>query len=385
MNFKALILLMAGHLVTDINTGALPAFLPFIKESLSLSYTMTASIILIFNITSSVIQPVFGYFSDRWSARWLLPTGCFVASLGLSLLGFGSSYAWIFLFTALGGLGQGSYHPEGFKTVSFLSEEKKATAISLFLVSGSLGLSLGPIMATLFFKFLGLKGSLLFLPLGIAMAVIFLVTSHWKVKTDLPIRKAKGSETPGSKRQRFPMVLLLLMVVLRSATRLSLTTFVPFYFINTLQRDPLVVGKYLSIFLLAGAVGSLAGGPAADRYGYKSTVLFSLGLTSLFLYLFFYTNGTESLIFFAVAGLVINSSNAITMAMGQSYMPQNLGMASGLILGLGMGVGGIGTTILGWVADQWGLPFTLHIIFILPLLSLLAFLFVPYRPLHPSL
>jgi len=376
---------MAGHLVTDINTGALPAFLPFIKESLSLSYIMTASIILIFNITSSVIQPVFGYFSDRWSARWLLPTGCFVASLGLSLLGFGSSYAWIFLFTALGGLGQGSYHPEGFKTVSFLSEEKKATAISLFLVSGSLGLSLGPIMATLFFKFLGLKGSLLFLPLGIAMAVIFLVTSHWKVKTDLPIRKAKGSETPGSKRQRFPMVLLLLMVVLRSATRLSLTTFVPFYFINILQRDPLVVGKYLSIFLLAGAVGSLAGGPAADRYGYKSTVLFSLGLTSLFLYLFFYTNGTESLIFFAVAGLVINSSNAITMAMGQSYMPQNLGMASGLILGLGMGVGGIGTTILGWVADQWGLPFTLHIIFILPLLSLLAFLFVPYRPLHPSL
>jgi FSR family fosmidomycin resistance protein-like MFS transporter len=385
MNFKALILLMAGHLVTDINTGALPAFLPFIKESLSLSYIMTASIILIFNITSSVIQPVFGYFSDRWSARWLLPTGCFVASLGLSLLGFGSSYAWIFLFTALGGLGQGSYHPEGFKTVSFLSEEKKATAISLFLVSGGLGLSLGPIMATLFFKFLGLKGSLLFLPLGIAMAVIFLVTSHWKVKTDLPIRKAKGSETPGSKRQRFPMVLLLLMVVLRSATRLSLTTFVPFYFINILQRDPLVVGKYLSIFLLAGAVGSLAGGPAADRYGYKSTVLFGLGLTSIFLHLFFYSNGTESLIFFAVAGLVLNSSNAITMAMGQSYMPQNLGMASGLILGLGMGVGGIGTTILGWVADQWGLPFTLHIIFILPLLSLLAFLFVPYRPLHPSL
>lgn len=385
MNFKALILLMAGHLVTDINTGALPAFLPFIKESLNLSYIMTALIILIFNITSSVIQPVFGYFSDRWSARWLLPTGCFVASLGLSLLGFGSSYAWIFLFTALGGLGQGSYHPEGFKTVSFLSEEKKATAISLFLVSGSLGLSLGPIMATLFFKFLGLKGSLLFLPLGIAMAVIFLVTSHWKVKTDLPIRKAKGSETAGSKRQRFPMALLLFTVVFRSATQLSLKTFVPFYFINILQRDPLVVGKYLSIFLLAGAVGSLAGGPAADRYGYKSTVLFGLGLTSIFLHLFFYSNGTESLIFFAVAGLVLNSSNAITMAMGQSYMPQNLGMASGLILGLGMGVGGIGTTILGWVADQWGLPFTLHIIFILPLLSLLAFLFVPYRPLHPSL
>jgi FSR family fosmidomycin resistance protein-like MFS transporter len=83
MNLKALILLIAGHFVTDINTGALPAFLPFIKESLNLSYTVAASIVLVFNVTSLVIQPVFGYFSDRTSARWLLLTGCFVASLGV--------------------------------------------------------------------------------------------------------------------------------------------------------------------------------------------------------------------------------------------------------------------------------------------------------------
>ena len=111
INLKALILLTAGHLVTDINLGALPAFLPFIKEFLNLSYTMTASIMLIFNVTSSVIQPIFGYFSDRRSARWLLPSGCFIASLGMALLGFGSSYSWILFFAALSGLGQGSYHP----------------------------------------------------------------------------------------------------------------------------------------------------------------------------------------------------------------------------------------------------------------------------------
>ncbi len=89
MNWKALALLIAGHFVTDINTGALPAFLPFIKDSLALSYTMTASIILFFNVTSSVIQPLFGYLSDRWSVRWLLPVGPFLASLGLGLLGLG--------------------------------------------------------------------------------------------------------------------------------------------------------------------------------------------------------------------------------------------------------------------------------------------------------
>jgi len=386
MNLKALILLTAGHLVTDINTGALPAFLPFIKEFINLSYTMTASIMLIFNVTSSVIQPIFGYFSDRWSARWLLPSGCFIASLGMALLGFGSSYSWIFFFAALSGLGQGSYHPEGFKTVNFLSGEKKATAISLFLVGGSLGLSLGPLMATIFFKYLGLKGSLLFLPLGMAMGLIFLATPFLKAKSDILIHKAKDLRTSGFPRQGFfPMALLLLVVVLRAATSMSLQTFVPFYFINILQRDPLIVGKYLSTFLLAGTIGSLAGGPFADRYGYKRTVLFGLGLTSIFLHLFYYAKGMESLIFFAVAGFVLHSSGAITMAMGQSYMPQNLGMASGLILGLAMGVGGIGTMILGWVADKWGLHFTLHITFILPLLSLLTFLFVPYPSRHSSL
>jgi len=381
MNWKALLLLIAGHFVTDINSGALPAFLPFIKESLSLSYTVTAAIILVFNVTSSVIQPIFGYFSDRRSAGWLLPSGCFIASLGLALLGFGGAYGWILFFAALSGVGQASYHPEGFKSVNFLSGSRKASAISLFLVGGNLGFSLGPIMATLFFKHFGLKGSILFCLPGIAMAVIFLTVRYWRVKAELPIREAKKIKISAPAWQRFfPMAVLLLVVTLRSATRLSLLTFVPFYLITILQQDPLNAGKYLSAFLLAGTVGSLAGGPVADRYGYKRIVLISLGLTSIFLYLFFYTFGLWSLVFFIVAGFILISSNAVTMAMGQSLMPGNLGMASGLILGLAMGIGGIGTTILGWVADHWGVPLTLQIIFIFPILGFLFCLFLPYPP-----
>ncbi|MBI5968496.1 MAG: MFS transporter, partial [Deltaproteobacteria bacterium] len=182
MKVKALILLTAGHFVTDINTGALPAFLPFIKDSLSLSYAMTASIILFFNVTSSVIQPAFGYFSDRRSAKWLLPAGPLIASLGLALLGIGSSYAWILSFAALSGIGQASYHPEGFKTVSFLSERNKATIISIFHFGGNLGFAIGPIMAILLFTHFGLKGSLWFFLPGIAMMVLFLAIPHWKVK-----------------------------------------------------------------------------------------------------------------------------------------------------------------------------------------------------------
>ncbi len=381
MNFKLLALLAAGHLVTDINTGALPAFLPFIKEFLDLSYTMTASIILVFNITSSVIQPFFGYISDRWSVRWLLPTGPFLASLGLGLLGFGSSYAWILFFAALSGLGQASYHPEGFKTVNILSGQKKATAISLFHFGGNLGFAVGPLLATLFFTHFGLKGSLCFVLPGIGMLAIFLSTKRWKVGATPTASRIRHSADRGSSRQRvLPMALLLLTVVFRAATRLSLLTFVPFYFIKILNHDPLVAGKYLSVFLLSGTVGVVVGGPLADRFGYKKTVLFSLSMTPLFLYLFLFTSGTMALVFFAAAGLLIISSNSVTMAMGQSFMPQKVGMASGLILGLGMGIGGIGTTFLGWVADHWGIPLALQATFILPLLAFLAFLFIPYPP-----
>jgi FSR family fosmidomycin resistance protein-like MFS transporter len=181
----------------------------------------------------------------------------------------------------------------------------------------------------------------------------------------------------------FPMTLLLLTVSLRSATRLSLLTFVPFYFLQILHRDPLVVGKYLSFFLLAGTIGVVSGGPLADRFGYKKTVLTSFVLASLFLILFFFTEGTLSLICFTAAGLTIISSNAVTMAIGQSLMPNNLGMASGLILGLAMGIGGIVTTILGWVADHWGVPLALHITCLFPILAFLFFLKVPYTPTAP--
>jgi FSR family fosmidomycin resistance protein-like MFS transporter len=378
MNLKILAILAAGHFVTDINTGALPAFLPFLKEFLGLTYAMTASILLAFNITSSVIQPVFGFFSDRRSLKWLLPGGPLIASLGLALIGFSPSYYWVLLFASLSGLGQASYHPEGFKTVNLLSGEKKATAISLFHLGGNLGFAMGPILATTFFALSGLPGSVWFVVPGIFMAVAFLVIPHWKNPGGASPSRTKGPLQPSSSTNNFHgMILLIVTVVLRSATRLSLLAFVPFYFIKVLEYDPLVSGKYLSAFLLAGTVGITLGGILGDRFGYKRTVLTGFLLTPIFLFLFFYTSGTLSLIFFAFAGLFIISSNSVTMAMGQAFMPRNVAMASGLILGLAMGIGGIATTVFGWLADHFGIPFTLQATFFLPFFAAAVFYFTP--------
>lgn len=385
MDLKFLLLLTVGHLMADVNTGALPAYLPFLKDSLGLTYTLTAAITLCFNMTSSVIQPVFGYFSDRWSISWLLPSGCFTASLGLGLIGLGPSYGWILFLAGLSGLGQASYHPEAFKIINLLSGRNKASMIGIFLVGGNLGLAIGPFLATLYYSYFGLKGSLLFIPAGIAMTLLFFAVPGWKKKNGGPLSTGPfGAEKASAPRRPIrPMLFLIMTVVLRTASRLALLTFIPFHFISVLHEDPMKAGQYLSLFLLAGSVGVLAGGSLADRYGYKRMTILGLFLTSGFLYLFFYSTGLWSLVFFTLAGLVSNSSNSITMAMGQSFMSRKLGMASGLILGLATGLGGICTTLLGWVADHFGVPFVMQIIFLLPLLALLAFLFVPY-PLRPG-
>jgi FSR family fosmidomycin resistance protein-like MFS transporter len=378
MNLKALLPLIGGHFAIDILMGALPAFLPFLKESLQLSYFMTASIILVYNVTASVIQPIFGYWSDRSSARWFLPLGCFIAPMGLGFLGFATSYPWLLFLVAVSGFGQASFHPEAFKTVSLLSGQKKATAFSFFHLGGGAGFALGPILATLFYAHWGLKGSTLFMIPGFILLAVFLTTSFWKVQESLSVGgepQRRGSRAFGD--HFGSMAFLLLAVVLRSASRLGLVTFLPFYFIHLLKQDPLVAGQYLSAFLFAGNVGIAAGGPLADRFGYKQTVLLSFALTPVFLFLFFFTRGTLSFFFLIAAGVTIISSNAVTMAIGQSLMPQNLGMASGLVLGMSLGIGGIATTSFGWVADHWGLPLTLQMIFILPILAFLTFLKVP--------
>jgi FSR family fosmidomycin resistance protein-like MFS transporter len=291
------------------------------------------------------------------------------------------SYAWILIFASLSGIGQASYHPEGFKAASLLSGRKKATVISFFHFGGNLGFAVGPILTTTFFTFMGLKGSLLFLIPGIIMLVIFLSTSQWKVPQAPSFsRHKKGTSSPSSRGTFLPMGLLILTVVFRAATRLGLLTFVPFYFIQVQQSDPMIVGKYLSIFLLAGTLGVVGGGPLADRFGYKRTTLMSFAVSSLLLFLFYMTSGTLSLVLFSMAGMFIIMSNAVTMAIGQSLMPNNLGMASGLLLGFAMGVGGISTTILGWVADHWGIPAALQATFVLPILAFLTFLPIPYPP-----
>jgi MFS transporter, FSR family, fosmidomycin resistance protein len=381
IDYRTLILLAMGHLVADINNSALPAMLPFLKEALGLSYAMSGTVIMVSNIASSVVQPAFGYLTDRRSLLWFLPLGCIVAAWGMGLVGWASSYHQVLILVLFSGLGVAIYHPEGWRVANFFAGERKATGMSIFGVGGNLGFAFGPIMAVFFIKHLGLKGSTLFVIPGTLVAAIFLFSRFWRVDATAVRKKTSSSSAAISlKSVLYPMFLLLAMIVFRSWTHLGLVTFIPFYYISYLKGDSMMAGNLLFAFLTAGTVGTFLGGPLADRLGHKKYILFSLGISSPLFVFFLLSSGFWAFFWLTLAGLILISSFSVSMVMGQSFMPHHVGMASGLILGFAFGMGGLGTAVLGLIADRWGVPAVLWIITFLPWGAFLLAALIPYPP-----
>jgi MFS transporter, FSR family, fosmidomycin resistance protein len=179
INRKALALLSAGHMTTDIAQGALPALLPFFKEALNLSYTMSGTILLCANMSSSVIQPAFGYLTDRHPLRWLLALAPLVSALGIGITGLIPSYGLLLVAVLISGIGVAGYHPEGFKTAFFFTGDKKATGMSIFAVGGNLGVAIGPVLALSLVTLFGLKGTLGLIVPGILLVLFITPSIPW--------------------------------------------------------------------------------------------------------------------------------------------------------------------------------------------------------------
>jgi len=380
MNKKILGLLSVAHFVTDLNQGALPALLPFFKDALNLSYTMAGTILLSANLTSSIIQPILGHLSDRRPIGWFLPLAPIIACLGISASGFIPNYFLLLVLIIITGFGIALFHPEGFKTSYFFTGEKKATGMSIFAVGGNLGIAIGPIWALLLVTSLGLHGTLGMIVPGILIGVILLFNlSEITSPVQLAHREAKKVEKKSlTKDQKWTFFLLVTIATIRAWVQFGLATYIPFYYIDYLKGNPLYAGKLVSTFLISGAVGTLIGAPLADRWGHKKFLNISLLLSFPFFILFYYSSGFVSFIILGIAGMVLISSFALTTVMAQMTLPQHLGIASGMMVGFSMSAGGIGVTILGAIADTWGVPMAMKTILILPLIAFGFSLMVKY-------
>jgi FSR family fosmidomycin resistance protein-like MFS transporter len=377
-SLKVLVILSIGHMVTDIYQGALPAVLPYLKDKLGLTYAMTGTILMMSNFASSILQPLFGFYSDKKEKAILLPTGVLCAGVGFSLLSVPSEYATVLFLVAISGLGIAAYHPEGYKTAHFFTGERSVTGMAVFAVGGNLGFALGPIITLSIIKYLGLPA----LPLTALISIVFTVIIVAMRRTiaipeDYRVGKRALSEdrVKGAFRSLFTLIFI---VIMRTWTQMGLLTYIPFYYINYLKGDPLYAGKLVFTYLASGALGTLVGAPFADRWGHRFFVRLSLFLAALTLPLMFLVKGPMVFLVLGVQGFLLISTFSVTIVMAQRLLPDRLGIASGLMVGFAIGTGGIGVTLLGFVADHLGVPAALESIVVLPFAAFVLSLFLNY-------
>ncbi len=376
-DMRLLGLLALGHMVTDINQGSFPVILPYLKDALGLTYAATGMIVLTANVTSSLIQPLFGYLADKTARRWLLPLSVLLSAVGLGFIGLAPSYAAVLALVMITGFGVAAYHPEGYRTATAVAGERKATGVSVFSTGGNVGIALGPPLLTALLSVFGLPGSLGMLVPGL-LAAALLTAVLPRLSAPAPSVARARASAAGARTMVGAMSLLVLVVAIRSWTQLGFTTFMPFYWKDVLHGDPRLVGTLLAVFLGAGVAGTLAAGPIADRVGIRRYVV-SVFLLAAPLAIGFLFVSSVALVFvmLAVLGFVLVSTFTVSVVLGQAYLPKNPGMASGLIVGFAIGAGGLGASVLGWVADHWGLTAALAISASMPLLGFVGALFLP--------
>jgi FSR family fosmidomycin resistance protein-like MFS transporter len=372
-----LYILSGGHLVVDLAQGILPILTPLLAANLNLNYFQVGVVALAFTFSSAIIQPVFGVLSDRYSMPWLMPFGLFLSGFGLALTGIVNSYGLLLLVVLLSGIGVAGYHPEGSKLAHYVSEDGKAgSSMAIFSVGGNLGFGLGPMLAIFVLGFSGLDSIYGIMIPGTVAALVFmfLLPRFKKILAEKALQGEKEQEQTGSNgpTRGASLVLLILYVTVRSWIHAGLVYFIPFYF-SALGSS--VKPEYLvSMFLIAGAVGTVLGGPFADRFGGRNGLLVSMLVSLITIYPFLHFKGNFVPVLAFIVGAALISTFSTTVVFGQRLLPQNIGLASGLLLGLGVGMGSVGVTILGAIADHAGLAFVMNIISLLPILGIvLAF------------
>jgi len=371
--------LSSGHLATDLAQGSLPALLPYLVDKFGLSYTAAGALALAATISSSLIQPAFGVWSDARGALWLLPAGVAVAGVGMGAAAIAPAYGLVFLAVLVAGVGVAAYHPEGSKFANYASGERRASGMSFFSVGGNVGFALGPLLAAGLISALGLKGGVLLAVPGllVAGALVFVLP----YLADFAPSKERRVAAPARHSERRGLTLLLVVVGLRSVAHMGLFTFIPLW--EKSKGHSATHGTVvLAGFLIAGAVGTLLGGPLADRFGRRPVLRWSFVAATPLILVYVLVGGIVGVIAVALAGAAVIGTFGVSLVMSQEYMPGRVGVASGLSIGLAIGLGGVAAVTLGAVADAIDLRTAVLATAAGPALALFVSLLLPPAPLR---
>jgi FSR family fosmidomycin resistance protein-like MFS transporter len=379
---SVLLMVSLGHLLNDMFQAVIPAIYPMIKESLGLSFMQIGAITLTNQITSSLLQPMVGYFSDKYPRPYGLVVGMCFTLTGLLLLSVAESFPLVLFSVAFVGVGSSVLHPESSKVARLASGGAMGMAQSIFQIGGNVGRAIGPVAVALIVIPHG-QGSIRWFALLAVVAIWLLakIGSWYKKQLERYGRSKSKYDIENvsrlSKHQIIAALLVLLVLMFsKDFYTANLQSYLTFYMIDKFGLSVTASQYVLFAYLVSTAIGLLIGGEVGDRYGRKYVIWVSILGSSPFALLLPYCNLTWTIILVILVGMVMSSAMSAILVYATELLPGNVGMISGAFFGLAFGLGGIGSALFGWLADYSSIQYVFQLTAFLPLLGIVTY-FLP--------
>jgi FSR family fosmidomycin resistance protein-like MFS transporter len=373
------------HMLNDSMQAVVPAVVPVLKQTLALTYTQIGFISFALNMTSSMLQPAIGYFSDRKPSPYMLPIGMAMSLFGMIGIAFSPNYPVLLASVVLVGLGSAVFHPEASKVVYLSAGNRRGLAQSVYQVGGNGGSSTGPLMTKYVFLPFG-QIAVLWFTITAALAVfVSLFVSRWYKGNLHILRKPPSAGTNpgnGAKERKqsgisgtvwLGLGILVLLVFARSTYYTAIANYYQYYYESNYHLSLEQAQIPLFLFGIAGVAGTLLGGPLSDRFGPRNLIFFSMAGSAPFALLLPFVSAEWVIPVMMALGFIIMLGFSVTVVYAQQLLPNHIGMASGFIVGLAFGMGALGAVALGGFADLFGLKPVIVGASALPLLGILTY------------
>jgi MFS transporter, FSR family, fosmidomycin resistance protein len=380
--FPILFAISFSHMLNDIMQSLIPSIYPLVKEDFGLDFTQIGLITLTYQLTASILQPFVGFYTDKKPQPYALVIGMSFTLVGLLLLSSAHNFSFLLFSVGLVGVGSAVFHPEASRMAHLASGGRRGMAQSLFQVGGNAGSSLGPLLAALIIVPYGQDNLGWFSLMAFAAIVVLWRVGNWQKAHTANIKKKVIAEVPemhpGLSRQKviWALVILLILIFSKHVYLASMTSYFTFYLIEKFGVSVQNSQLYLFLFLVSVAAGTFIGGPVGDRFGRKYVIWGSILGVAPFTLLLPYANLFWTGILVVFIGIILSSAFSAILVYAQELVPGKIGLVAGLFFGFAFGIAGIGSAVLGKVADQTSINYVFQVCAFLPLIGLLTF-FLP--------
>jgi FSR family fosmidomycin resistance protein-like MFS transporter len=374
--YSILFTISLSHLLNDMLQSVIPSIYPLIKTNFNLSFSDIGLVTLTYQLTASLLQPFIGLYTDKKPKPYSLAIGMGFTLLGLISLALASNFALILLSVGLIGIGSSIFHPESSRVAHLASGGKRGLAQSIFQLGGNAGSALGPLLAALIVIPFG-QGSIMWFSLAALLAIVILINiGKWYKTVAVPkaniVKTALDKPLLSKQRVTISLVILLVLIFSKYFYLASMTSYFTFYLIDKFHLSVQSSQIHLFIFLASVAAGTMAGGPLGDKFGRKYIIWISILGVAPFTLLLPYANLMWTTILSIGIGFILSSAFSAILVYAQELMPGKVGMIAGLFFGFAFGMGGLGSAILGKLADSTSINYVFHVCAFLPLIGILT-------------